>query len=73
MVLNRCAIYQYIIKENKYKLSQKLLKYLVHHSLECGWGISEPKWHHRELIVALMSPECCFLCVGRVDSNLVES
>jgi len=39
-----------IINENYHKLVQLLMENGVHEGHEHQWNITQPKWHHQELI-----------------------
>ena len=65
MLLQGCAIDEDIIQKYQHKFPEKWLKDLVHDTLKCCWGICQAKWHHLELIVAMVSLEGCLIFILR--------
>jgi hypothetical protein len=55
MVCLGFSIDEDIIKENKYKMTEKRMEDMIHEALEGGGGITQAKGHDQKLIVALMS------------------
>ena len=48
---------QDVINKHNYKFIQEGLKYMIHHSHKCRWGIYQSKWHHQEFKVAISGPK----------------
>lgn len=61
------------MKENKYKFSKMVRKYLIHERLKSSRCISQAKWHDFELIVTLMGFEGSLINVFCSHSNLMVS
>ena len=58
MLLPSPAIYEYVIKEDQYKLPQMTAEDMVHARLKGGWCIGQPKRHNQNLLkVPIMTPE----------------
>lgn len=67
------AIHQNIIKKDDNELTKVRAEELVHARLESRWGISEPKWHNEELVMAVMCAKCGFVGITIVHLDLVRS
>ena len=46
---------------------------MVHHGLECSWGVSESKEHHCRFKYAIWGFECSLPLVTLLDSDVVVS
>jgi hypothetical protein len=44
------GIHKNIINVNDHELVQLLMEDGIHEGCECQWSITQPKWHHHELI-----------------------
>ena len=64
--------YQDIIKEGASKVSI-LTEDSTHYSIECSWGICQPKRHNQILIQTKGSADCSFRHILWFDLNLVIS
>jgi hypothetical protein len=65
------AIYQDIIKKDKYKLSVKWLQQLIHQCLEGCWSISEVEWHNNVFKMTLVSTKSSFSNILKMHPNLM--
>src|SRR6266404_7671484 len=50
-----------------------ILEDLIHHGLECTWGICQPKEHDPWFEETIFGLESCFLFIPRLDPNIVIS
>lgn len=66
------TVNQDVVNKYHHTLPEHGMKDCVHKCLECCWGVCEPKWHHPELLVSMVSFECSFSFISRNDSNLVS-
>ena len=86
MLFSSLAKDQYVINEDKHIVSQcckridltvcqefRMIKDLVHHSLESCWGIGEAKGKNSELVVAIGSPEGSLGSVRFLQQDLMEA
>src|SRR6266404_1268593 len=48
-----------------------ILEDLVHHCLECTWGIRQPKEHNPWFEKTIFGLESCFLFIPHLDPNVV--
>ena len=71
MVSPSLRVNQNIVGKYKYKLSQLCGKNMIHTKLESRWCIAKAKRHYQILIVAIVSPESCFMDVRLMHSYLV--
>jgi len=46
-------------------------KEVIHETLKSCCGVCQSEWHDHKLVVTVMSAECGFWNVFRLDSNLV--
>ena len=53
------------------KLVHEWSQDIVHEPLKRGWGVTQPKRHHCELVVPVSGPESCLLNVLRDHSDLM--
>jgi len=53
--LNILTINQDIVNRNQHKFVKIGMKYTIHKTHECGWGVSEPKMENRKFIIFIMS------------------
>ena len=60
VVLRVFRVDQDVINKHNYKFIQEGLKYLIHHSHKCRWGICQSKWHHQKFKVAILGSKSSF-------------
>ena len=60
VIFPRTAIYQNVIKKQHYKFSKVPIKNVIHQKLEGGWRICQSEWHHKKLIMPMMSAKGSF-------------
>ena len=46
---------------------------MVHHVLECGWGVAETEIHDHWFIETILRLERCFVLVSIFDAYFVEA
>ena len=63
MLLRCLADHQNVIQVHDDALLQKWLEHVIHQLHEGCWGVGEPEWHDRELIVAVA---CAKGCLGDI-------
>ena len=71
MIFPRTAIYQNVIEKHQYKFSKVPFKNVIHQRLEGGWRIGQSEWHHKKLIMPMMSVKGSFRNVRRMDPYLM--
>ena len=67
----RRAVYENIIKENQHEPTEEGAQDIIHECLKGSQGVAQPKWHHQELVEAVVCAERRLVDVGRIHADLM--
>jgi hypothetical protein len=71
MLFHCLGVQQYIINLNDHQFIQLFMESKVHEGCECQRSIAQPKWHHQELVGAILSLHYHFFHIFIRNTNLV--
>ena len=73
MLFKSLSEYQNVIHiTNHYPSVDKVLQYVIHHSLKSGRGVAESKEHNQWLIQASIGTESCLPFMSFLYSDIIE-
>ncbi len=71
VLFHSVAVYEYVIYVYQHTLVKEFEEELIHNTLEGCRGVTEAKWHHRELKLAIACYKCSLFSIRSVHGDLV--